>query len=445
MRTKANLSLVLLALLFIGAVICLRVFSSAWWAHLLLYISEAGLVGALADLFAITALFRHPLGLKILPHTAIIPKNRDKLVDGVVFLVEEQLLSKHLLREKIQQFHFVHRGIAFVDSRGGSQGLADIAWDMIVKIVKRLDIESLSMKLDHQIRASLNQSKLSPYAGRTLRWVLDHSQYQGLLTSVVEFAANRISEEDTVSQIRDMLGQEKDKVLNKGGAITRWFKRQIADLAESSNALNLDDAAEVLFADLQRFMQELRSPEHELRLLISDMLYKLADELDERADVAQTVDSWKNELLDKISLLPSIQAVLVNVQKLLSSDPDTKYIQTDYVVHVRSFVDALIHQGWDWFKHNEEVQDSLEGYVQEFVESLIETEHAMIGQIVRQTLNEFTEQRLVEFIESKVDTDLQRIRLNGAWVGAVLGALFYLLLYGGYESLLHGLMHSLTR
>ncbi|MOA26096.1 hypothetical protein D3C78_1468650 [compost metagenome] len=94
---------------------------------------------------------------------------------------------------------------------------------------------------------------------------------------------------------------------------------------------------------------------------------------------------------------------------------------------------------WERFKANEETKEWLEQYAQAFVHKIIETEHAIIGAIVRKTLDSFTEQRLVQFIESKVDTDLQRIRINGAFIGAALGAAFYILLYGIYEPILQKL------
>ncbi|WP_237690926.1 DUF445 domain-containing protein [Paenibacillus caui] len=437
MRRKANLSLILLALLFLIAAICVYRLPGQWWPRMLLYVSEAGLVGALADLFAITALFRHPLGLKILPHTAIIPKNRDKLVDGVVSMVEEQLLSKNMLKEKAQEYHLVELAISLVERKGDKEKILEQAWNFLVASLEKMELSGLAARLDKQVRGGLQRINLSPYAGRILKWVLDHSDYQAWFTQLADFAAERISHSDTKQQIREMLVQEKENMLNTGGSFSRWFKKQLVQIAESSNALNLDEAADVLYDDLQRFMLELRNPDHELRVLVADMLYKLAADLEERAELSQAVDAWKNELLEKISLLPSVNALLANLRNLLAPNAESPYVNADTRLNIRNFINRFIGGCWEWFKQDQEIKNWLEGYVQEFVQKIIETEHALVGQIVRTTLNEFTEQRLVEFIESKVDTDLQRIRLNGALVGAALGAVFYILLHGVYGPLLN--------
>ncbi|GGA41303.1 DUF445 domain-containing protein [Paenibacillus physcomitrellae] len=440
MRRKANLSLLLLALLFAAALACLYLFPEHGWPQFLLYVAEAGLVGALADLFAITALFRHPLGLNILPHTAIIPKNRDKLVDGVVVMVEEQLLSKPVLKEKVQQYHLIDLAVSMVERGGSQKMLAEQIWSLVLAFAKQANVQGLAVKLDEQLRSSLQAADLSPYAGRGLRWLLDHTQFQSLLTQLVDLAAERLAHDGVKQQIKELLSKEKEQLLNTGGTFTKWLKKSLLEIAESSNAFNLDDAAEVLYDDLRRFLVELRSPEHELRKLTTEMLYKLASELEKREELSDTLNVWKNELLDKISLLPSLTALLTHVRdRLLSEQPLVTAASAGGGIssdQIKQFMTRFVLGYWDWFKDDRELKDWLEGYVQQFVRNMIDTEHALVGQIVRTTLNDFTEERLTEFIESKVDTDLQRIRLNGALVGAALGAAFYLLLNGVYKPLL---------
>ncbi len=124
-------------------------------------------------------------------------------------------------------------------------------------------------------------------------------------------------------------------MLNTGGSFSRWVKKQLVQMAESANALNLDDAADILNADLQRFMIDLRKPEHELRVLVSEMLYKLAADLWDRVEIRATVESWKNEVLEKVSLLPSIRALLGNFRNLLVSETEEAGNNADYAVLVK--------------------------------------------------------------------------------------------------------------
>jgi len=439
MRKKANRSLIVLAALFVIAACCLYVFPDQWWARMLLYTTEAGLVGALADLFAVTVLFRHPFGWKWIPHTAIIPRNRDKLIEGVANMVEQQLLSKDLLKEKVKQISLVEIGISWIDRRPNGM-LAEQGWTLVAGLLAKLDIKGLSVILDEKARKSLGQISLSPYAGKALKWVMAKGNFQSWVSQIVEFAAARAAEEETKVVIRELLGKEKEKFVNQGSIFSKWLKKMAVEIAESTNALNLDDATNVLFDDLQLLINDLRNPEHELRVLLEEMVLQLADNLQHREDVSAAVDEWRDEVIEKISLLPSIEALLGNFRQLLISEPKLQVaLPQKHSVNpsdIKELINQFILSYWEWFKANEETKGWLEQYVQKFVHKMIETEHAIIGIIVRKTLDSFTEQKLVHFIESKVETDLQRIRLNGAYIGSALGAAFYILLYGVYEPIL---------
>jgi uncharacterized membrane-anchored protein YjiN (DUF445 family) len=439
MRKKANRSLILLAVLFVLAACCLYVFPDNWWTRMLLYTTEAGLVGALADLFAVTVLFRHPFGWRWIPHTAIIPRNRDKLIEGVANMVEQQLLSKDLLKDRVSQISLVEIAVAWVDRRSDGM-LAEQGWKLVSGLLVKLDLKGLSVLLDEKARKSLSSVNMSPYAGKALKWVMDQGNFQSWLNYVVEFAAVKAADEQTKLVIRELLGKEKEKFVNQGSVFSKWLKKMAVEIAESTNALNLDDAANVLYDDLQRLIDDLRNPQHELRVLLEDMVYQLSDHLQNREDVSAAVNEWRDEVIEKISFLPSIEALLGNVRQLLMKDQGMQLVvlekhsvnQTD----IKDLINQFIRSYWDWFKANEETKGWLEQYAQKFVHKMIDTEHAIIGVIVRKTLDSFTEQKLVYFIESKVETDLQRIRLNGAYIGSALGAAFYLLLYGIYEPIL---------
>ncbi|WP_053374922.1 DUF445 domain-containing protein [Paenibacillus sp. FJAT-27812] len=439
MRKKANRSLMLLAVLFVLAACCVYVFPNNWWTRMLLYTTEAGLVGALADLFAVTVLFRHPFGLKWIPHTAIIPRNRDKLIEGVASMVEQQLLSKDLLKDKVSQISLVEIAIAWVDRRPGGM-LAEQGWKLVSGLLAKLDFKGLSVVLDEKARKSLSRVNMSPYAGKALKWVMDQGNFQSWLNYVVEFAAVKAADEQTKVAIRELLGKEKEKFVNQGSIFSKWLKKMAVEIAESTNALNLDDAANVLHGDLQRLINDLRNPQHELRVLLENMVYQLADHLQNREDVSAAVNEWRDEVIEKISFLPSIEALLGNLRQLLMKDQGLQLaLQEKHSVNqadIKDLINQFVMSYWDWFKANEETKGWLEQYAQKFVHKMIETEHAIIGVIVRKTLDSFTEQKLVHFIESKVETDLQRIRLNGAYIGSALGAAFYLLLYGVYEPIL---------
>lgn len=440
MRQKANGSLLLLALLFVGAAVCLHLYPGQWWAKMLLYTAEAGLVGALSDLFAVTALFRSPFGWRWIPHTGIIPRNRDKLVDGVVSMVEEQLLSKQSLRERLGQFRMVDALISWVDNKQGLEAVTGWVWKLLLSFLRRMDAKEWSSQLDDHARNALRGVNLAPYSGAALKWVLNNSDIQKWLGHIVDYAAEKTAGEEVKLAIIDMLSKEKNKFVNEGGSFTRWLKQKLVDFAEAADAINLEEAADTLHRDLLVFVEGLRDPEHELRLLLVERLHELADHLETSPDAAATIEEWKLDLLEHVTLQPAIQSLLEGIAGMLSPGADMKYIvandRTLRPEDIKGWMTSLLGAYWETFKSDEETKEQLEAYAQQFAAQMIESEHAVIGVIVRRTLDGFTEQRLVQFIEEKVETDLQRIRLNGAFIGAAVGALLFLFLHGIYRPLL---------
>jgi uncharacterized membrane-anchored protein YjiN (DUF445 family) len=355
-------------------------------------------------------------------------------------MVEEQLLNKDSIRDKMMQFRLVEAFIGWADSRPEGKRLSDLGWQLASGFIRRMDASAASVLLDGHARRALRGVPLSIYAGKALRWILDSGNVQVWLGYIVDYAAKLTAGDSVREAIREMLAKEKDKFVNEGGSIARWFKQKIVDFAESADALNLDEAARTLHRDLGGFMEELKRPDHELRVLLETQLRALADRLADSDDMAAALEAWKQEVLEQISLQPTIQGLLVTVQQLLEDGAEMKYIKTGEGAlrqeDVRAWFVQLLTSYWEWFKGDEETKARLEAYAQQFVRQVIETEHAVIGRIVRKTLGAFTEERLVQFIESKVDADLQRIRLNGAFIGAAVGALIFGFLHGVYAPLL---------
>jgi uncharacterized membrane-anchored protein YjiN (DUF445 family) len=443
MRRKANLSLIILSLLFIGAAVLLYCYPGNWWIRLVLFTAEAGLVGAIADLFAVTVLFRHPFGMRWVPHTAIIPRNRNKLVEGVAAMVEEQLLSKSMLFDKLMSYRLIDAVIEWVDRKNDTHSFEDRVWTLLLSWLRGINMDALASKLDANARSALCGVNVSLYAGRGLRWLLENSDFQKWLGQLIDYAAKQASSEETLAAIRGMIANEKDKFVNEGGSIARWFKQKLLDFAEAADAINLDEAANTLFRDLQSFMKELQDPSHELRALIEARVLTLANSLETSEEIGATIEAWKQDLLRELSFQPSIRALLDNVKSMILGGDSLKYVVVQErslnVEDVKIWVTGLLASYWETFKSDSDAKDQLDRYIKQFVIGILEQEHAIIGKIARKTLEGFTEDRLVSFIESKVDTDLQRIRLNGAFIGASVGALLFLFLYGIYEPLLETL------
>ncbi|MFC4102235.1 DUF445 domain-containing protein [Paenibacillus xanthanilyticus] len=449
----ANVVLAAVALVFLAAAWIRYSYPDAWWSSLLFYMAEAGLVGGLADWYAVTALFRHPLGMKG-KHTAIVPRNRDKLIDGVVRMVETQLLPPETLKLKLAQAPLADIAIGWIDRRFPGEELARAGWRLLGGLLSRMDFGRMSADWDDRLKELLRRTDFTPYAGRSLRWLLASEDVHLLLDRLVDEAEKAAAAPETKEAILRILEEEKDKQLNEGGGFMQFLKKAAFIFAEESDALNLKDAADAIHADLLVFLADLKRHDHELRLLLLRMLGEVADQLDAETSLSETLESWKNDVLARLSFAPSIEGILQTFRRLLDEELATlpqigesltrgyddeeipSLAQQPAVTALREWTERFVADYWDAFKRDAAKKAWVDGFIKSLLSKLVDAEHRVIGQVARETLNTFTEQRLIAFIEDKVGEDLNRIRINGSLVGAGLGALIYLLLHGVYDPLL---------
>ncbi|TYP71748.1 DUF445 domain-containing protein [Paenibacillus methanolicus] len=451
----ANVVLAAVFLVFLAAAWLRYAYPDAWWSSLLFYMAEAGLVGGLADWYAVTALFRHPLGMKG-KHTAIVPRNRDKLIDGVVRMVETQLLPPDTLKLKLAQAPLAEIAIGWIDRRFPGGELARAGWRLLGGLLSRMDFGRMSADWDERLKELLRRTDITPYAGRSLRWLLENEDVHLLLDRLVAEAEKAAASPETKDAILRILEEEKDKQLNEGGGFMQFLKKAAFIFAEESDALNLKDAAGAIHTDLLAFLDDLKRHDHELRLLLLRMFGEVADQLEADTALSETLENWKNDVLARLSFAPSVEGILRTFRQLLDEEltalPQNEgqaqagedeggnvaatHAQQPAMTELREWTERFATDYWEAFKRDAAKKAWVDGFIKSLLGKLVDAEHRVIGQVARETLNAFTEQRLIAFIEDKVGEDLNRIRINGSLVGAGLGALIYLFLHGVYDPLL---------
>lgn len=435
MRRKANLSLLLLSVLFVISLWLKWTLNDPWWSNALLFIAEAGMVGALADWFAVTALFRHPLGFKWIPHTAIVPKNRDKLVDGMVYLVEEQLLNKEMIEKQLDKINITEMLISMVDKKWDQTQTEQLLSSLLSKSANMISSEKLARSCNDLLKQKLLETNGAHALGRGLVYALDKKYDVIIIEKVLDIASDIVAKREVRDAIKNILESEKDKML--GGGSGGWLKNALFSLAQSFNAVNFDDAADVIHRDLILLLIQMKNENHELRVLLSEQLMILAKLLQKTdGSVAETIEEWKKQLLEEIELTDTLHNIIAHIQATFIGEANGDKRAYPYL---QKWIYKLIETYWAWFKQDEKSKLLLERKIKHFIGHLIAHEHVLIGKIVRSTLDSFSEARLVEFIEDKVEVDLQRIRVNGALIGAAIGALLYGVLYGLYTPLLQTL------
>jgi len=416
-RYRANLILGGVFLLF-GLSALLRTYYREVFAYKLMFsVLEAALVGGIADWFAVSALFRKPLGISY--HTALIPRNRGKLIEAVVQLVEEDLLSPEVIQAKMVEADIIRPLTTWVDRNRGPEHFAQLVSTLLGDYLLSLDPAELSAKLDGLVRQELGKLNLPQALIRLGRWASTGGEDDKTL-NVILGRMIALARSPAARRKIQQLVKKKETEKTKG----KFFMSLLADLLEATNSLNLEEASAALHSELVKRLTELKEPGHPLRLKIKQMLREGVVQLENDLNWQNSLAAWKQDVLADVPLEEIMTGLIQAVMdKVASGAPLT------------SWLEEQLQKYWDQFKLNRALQDWLERYLKEALVRLLQSEHYLIGSAVRETLNSLSDVELNGFIEGKAGNDLQWIRVNGSIVGGAIGLLLFLLLNFVYNPL----------
>lgn len=392
------------------------------------FVSEAALVGGIADWFAVTALFRKPLGWPY--HTALIPRNRDKMIEGITGMVQDELLSETLLRKKIEGLNLTQGLIRFIEKSGGADLLAEKLGAYLIRSFEKLSQEdaakNIALKGEQWLKEKVIDTGISKRALAGARTLLDKEEFEHWL-------------DDRIDQLLELAAQPKikDKLLQSLGLIQQeqaagggMLQRTLLGLFQVTDGINLDEAAESLQVELILHLRELQQPNHPLRGRLKAVLREKLYSLEKDPDALNTLELWKNSYVAEANLEALLQPIL---SQALESLGKGKLPSGESLTDV---LKPILDSWWSRVKEDTELHTLMDELSRKLLIQILQTEHTVIGQIVRETLEGLNDEEMNQFIEDKAGNDLQWIRINGSLVGGVVGAILFVLLNYGYTPLL---------
>lgn len=429
-RRIANITLIGVALLF-GAVLVWRyVYSDTLVIKALYTILEAALVGGLADWFAITALFEKPLGFPW--HTAIIPRNRTKIIDGLAATVENELLSKASIRERLAGVHTVRLFVTWIEEKNGKKALAEIAAGYIRKLIISLNARQCSQALEQILKNSWQELYIAPLLSRIVKLFLQKDE------KLIDFLLNEIIKIISTDKTRAAIYEILEKYSNK--IVDTWWKQLLKNVLEAVDAVNLAEAAAAVQANILSELNNIKQPSHPLRVLIRSEMSILADRMQNDASMAKTIKEWQIALSERVKLGDILTELLE-----LALAWERRSIAESGQSQVVDWLFVQLSKYWEMFKKDNELQDWLEKYIKEALNEVIESEHNLVSTITKNALYMLTDKKLAEFIDEKAGEDLQWIRINGSVVGGIVGLMLFLFLHFIYDPyvvpVLRGILH----
>ncbi|MGY8973068.1 MAG: DUF445 domain-containing protein [Sphingomonadales bacterium] len=392
MRRTATGLIVLMAALFLWSGRYLE-FHPAWgYLHAF---AEAAMVGGLADWFAVTALFRHPLGLPI-PHTAIIPENKDRIADTMAGFLRENFLTPAVVGRRMGAMNLAHAvGSYLADPKVTKDSrIRAGAGELAIEVLESLDPDRLGTQVRSGIKTQLGKLEIAPLLGGMLDAMIADGRHKPLIDKIIRWAGLVL--EDNEAMVRDMVHKRANAVLRFTGLDER--------LANS-----------VLDGLYKLLAEVLVDPDHPLRAKIEEGLQELALGLREDPEMQQRVERMKRELLDNPAIGAWWQGVWERLRaNLIQSIRSNVGGGTGYLGETLAELGSAL-------RDDARLQRQVNRFARRTAVGVATRYGDQIVQLVSETVRRWDAQTITDRVESAVGRDLQFIRINGTLVGGLVG------------------------
>jgi len=399
-RKLARISLVVMLVGFLATM----PFQDITWVLLLHGGFEAGLIGGLADWFAVTALFRHPLGLPI-PHTALLPKNRNRMINGLVSVLKNDWLSKESIQDKVKHVPFTEKIHQIAAEKIQTTIFQQLAVKWIQQMIRYLDAEKLAPFVKKQIIAALSNVDMKKILHMISNQLLTEKVEEKALDHILAKVELWLKKEETVHK----LGNVSMNVLNnvKAEGMLQFAIKSI------QNLMTEEKIGRIIQNLLISAVKSLRYEYEPNREALLTFIRKEIEGLTDNEKVLLGIEKWRTRLLDNWKSDDTIAEALKQVQQKALEFVEGERFMEDYLLPLaENLLGKMIE--------NKLVIDV---WIQKQLSILIENNHDKIGDLVRDNLNKLDDETLIDMIENNVGKDLQWIRVNGAVCGFIIGIL----------------------
>jgi uncharacterized membrane-anchored protein YjiN (DUF445 family) len=354
--------------------------------------AEAAMVGGVADWFAVTALFRRPLGLPI-PHTALIVERKDQFAATLGQFVQENFLNADVLAERIRSARVVPRLAAWLADKANAARLAGHAADLAVTVADALRDEDVQRVLTAELTRALDAVEVAPLAGRLLRVVIAGNHHAPLYNTILSAADRYLA--DHYAELRQRFEAEAPRWV-PDAVYRRVFDRLHARLRERLAAMAAD-------------------PDDETRRQFEEWIAGLPARLETSPELRERGERLKRDVLGSAGLRDWSSSLWQQAKATLraqAADPESELR--------RRLADALVAAGWR-LGSDRRLQESLERVVESGARALAGQFHDELAGLVTGTIERWDAAETSSQLELLLGRDLQYIRINGTVVGAGVG------------------------
>lgn len=367
---------------------------------------EAGLVGGIADWFAVTALFRHPLGIPI-PHTSLLLRNKDRIVQSLVSAMENELLNKQSIESKLRKWNVLRAVTSMFTKLIGKKQIRSSIAGLLIGFVERLPLEKIMPMIQSGLIAVVRRANWKQAADTVITKVLT----EGYDAKALDYALREASVWAVRPDTQAMLGRIATEKLNevKMGGFMGFAIQAFAGFMDDEKMGGL---LQNMLISAIRDLQNADNPHRESLLReVRVQLFQLADD----ESKMEQVKDWAVKLTEGETGETFIREQLERLRNLLLDKLEEERANGGRLLF-RAYASIIRNLSQD----PEKVQ-AWESRISSYIIQLVEANHYRIGQLVKENVDQMDDASLVQMLEEKVGKDLQWIRVNGALCGFIVG------------------------
>ncbi len=358
--------------------------------------AEASMVGGVADWFAVTALFRRPLGLPI-PHTAVIVERKDQFAVTLGRFVQENFLNADVLAERIRAARLVPRLAAWLAGEANAARVAGYAADAVVTVAEALRDEDVQRTLTAELTRAVDAVEVAPLAGRALRVIIAEGHHAGLFNVLLSGADRYLA--DHYPEFREMFAGESPRWV-PDAVYRRVFDRLYNRLR-------------------QRLVAMAADPDDPSRRQFDEWVAALPDRLETSPDLRERGERIKRDVLGSAALRDWSSSLWQQAKQALrtqAADPDSELR--------RRLAELLVAAGRR-LESDGRLHDGLERMAESGVRALADQYRDELAELVTGTIERWDATETAGQLELLLGRDLQFIRINGTVVGAAVGLILH--------------------
>jgi uncharacterized membrane-anchored protein YjiN (DUF445 family) len=395
MKRRATLLLIAASVLFVIA----RALQARFpWLRIVVATAEAAMVGGLADWFAVTALFRHPLGIPI-PHTAIVPAKKDRVGRTLGAFVQRNFLSREVIEHRLRSMQVGRRMAEWLASPANARTVSRSTAVALSSATQMMRDEDVQAVIDRSLAERVRTMRLAPLLGKVLGTMTEDNRHQDVLDEVIRLAARTVN--DNADLIRERIEKE-----------TPWWIPHAVDNKIFKRVL----------AAIQKLLTELSADaQHPLRRRFDTSVGQFIERLNTSPELQAKVDAWKEDFLDNEAARRFSASLWQDGKEALARFAESPESDTPNAIET-----ALTAFG-EKALNDPELLAKLDEFAVDIAVFLVARYQDEVAELIATTVAAWDPELTSRRVELAIGRDLQFIRINGTIVGGLAGMVIYLI------------------